>query len=140
MITEKDKKIIYLPVNKSSSNNNQQDELALMNDTNMFKNIKLIKTDASGKTYEMINPQIGMKKMQLTITSNNVLKEVKYYYEKTEESPIKEVLITYSNVNFNPTFSDLDFSEKKYFQKINGKEVLTTAYKDYSLLSGANYR
>jgi len=140
MITEKDKNIFYMPTKKSNKNVSQKEALTMMNDTSMFKNIKLIYADATGNTYEMIKPTLGMKKMQVKISNTNVLKEVRYYYEKSEETPIKEVVISYSKLVFNPSFNTNDFSEKKYFKKINGKETLTAAYKDYKLSYAGNYR
>lgn len=136
LVTERDKNIIYLPNQKNEEKVDIQDPLTMMKDTSLFKNVKLITTSAAGKVYEINQPQYGVKKMQLKISKQGVLKEVKYYYEKTEESPIKEVLITYSNVVFNPTFSSTEFSEKKYFKIVNGKAVLTPVFKNYTITNG----
>lgn len=133
IITEQDKNILYFSFENSDKEVVPQNDLSMMNDTAKFKNVKLIKNDASGKEYEMINPQIGMTKMRISIANNGVLKQVKYYYEKIDDIPVKEVSITYSNVTFNPKFSSTTFSEKKYFQIINNKEVLASQYKNYTI-------
>ena len=72
----------------------------------------------------------------MTLSASNTLKQVKYFYERSENNPTKEVVISYKNVQFNPTFGKNEFSEKKYFNKINGTEVLTVSYNNYTLLKG----
>lgn len=134
LITERDKNIIYLPTQKNEEK--EDDPLTMMKDTSLFKNVKIVLADAQGKTYEILNPQLGVKKMRLKISRKGILKEVRYYYEKTEESPVKEVLVMYNNVLFNPTFSSSEFSEKKYFRLVNGEAALTTAYKNYTITNG----
>ena len=137
LITEEDKNIIYIPLKNVENRKSRNQELAMLPDTSFYSNnVRLVKNTASGKTYEIKQPQLGITKMRLKISTSNTLKEVRYYYKKTDESPVKEVVITYNNMVFNPSFSGAEFSEKKYFNHVNGKEVLSSAYKDYTLVNG----
>lgn len=136
LITERDKNMIYIVNQRTEGAPSGKEPLTMMKDTSLFKNVKLITADASGKIYEINQPQFGIKKMRLKISAHGILKEVKYYYERTEESPVKEVFITYSNVVFNPVFKTTAFSEKKYFKIVNGNAVLATAYNNYTITNG----
>lgn len=131
IITENDKHIIYIPITSINKKNNHD----LLPDSNLYeKSIKLIKSDKYSSHYEISNPIYGMVKIQLEVTKTNILKKVKYFYQKSEESPIKEIVITYKNVVFNPIFSTDDFSEKKYFSIVNNKLQPTPNYKGYKLI------
>lgn len=135
VVYKNEKKIIYLKIKdykKEELTNNSQ----MLPDEKMFnKDVKLISNNESGKEYEISNPMPGIAKMKLKITKDNVLQEVKYRYEKMEGNPVKEVVITYSKVVFNPTFSSTDFSESIYFKIVNNQPVPTLKYKDYALIN-----
>lgn len=132
MVYKSEKSMIY--VNLDESRENQSNENSVLPDQKLFnKNAILIQADANGKIYEIKHPHPGMKRMRLKIDPTNILREVKYYYEKIEGNPVKEVIITYSNVVFNPGFSVSDFSEKKYFNIVNNQAIPAIKYKEYKI-------
>lgn len=141
VVTKLDKQIIYLDLEKVNSSvfDNDKDLAKLPEDEAFYKNVKLLKSDKSGNIYELTNPQYGIVKMTIAITKEGVLREIKYYYEKTEDSPVKEIAITYSDVVLNPTFSSTEFSEKKFFKIVNGKPVLNDLYSDYKIINSLSH-
>lgn len=141
MLLKQEKYIQYIDLTqlaKNDSSGYQHDYLEILkaDTTNYNRNAKLISADDKGKEYEVKVADGPIKKMRLKISNNYVLQQITYFYEKTEESPVKEVIITYNNVVFNPTFVSDEFSEKKYFRIVNGKAILTSTYKDYTILKG----
>lgn len=141
VVTKLDKQIIYLDLEKVNSSvfDNDKELAKLPEDEAFYKNAKLLNSDKSGNSYEITKPQYGIAKMKIVITKDGVLREIKYYYEKTEDSPVKEIAITYSDVVLNPTFSSAEFSEKKFFKIVNGKPVLNDLYSDYKIINSLSH-
>ncbi|NQX98769.1 MAG: hypothetical protein HRT73_12945 [Flavobacteriales bacterium] len=119
MITELDKNIIYMVNSKLGKR--ISNPVDILPDTNFIKNnVKLLSTKTQFKIYEVNDLKAGIKKMRIKISLKNELKEIRYYYDKMEQSTVKEVVISYSNIVFNPKFLTSDFSEKntlKLFQE-----------------------
>ena len=137
MALKNEKLLVYMEIatNATNLNHEQMDYLTLFKtDTNNLDNhIKLITSSKESKTYEIRLGHNGIEKMHLKMSANHVMQQVTYFYEKSDENPIKEVVITYSNVVLNPKFSVSEFSEKQFFTIKNNKAIGSEKFKDYTL-------
>jgi hypothetical protein len=133
IVNELEKQLFYWELGDHPSKENEA--LTMMSDTNSLSKVKLLKSTSKYKEYEVEVGAQGIAKMSLKINKNKILSEVVYYYPETEENTVKHVKIVYKNVTFNASFLEQEFSEKKYFNLIEGKKVLTKAYKSYTLVN-----
>ncbi len=140
LVLKNEKIITYLELaNYSNDANVSQNQMDILTSfktdtTNLNKYIKLISSTKETKTYEIPLGQNGIEKMHLKISANYVMQQVTYFYEKIEnDNPIKKVIITYSNVVFNPKFLVNEFSEKQFFTIKGGKAVVSEHYKEYTI-------
>ena len=139
MVLKDEKLLIYMELvtntNATNLSDEQMDYLTLFKtDTNNLDNyIKLITSSKESKTYEIHLKQNGIEKMHLKMSAEHVMQQVTYFYEKSDGNPIKEVVLTYSNVVINPKFSLSEFSEKQFFTIKNNKAISSEKFKNYTI-------
>lgn len=138
LVLKSEQLLTYMEIGNNTypaEQSNQPDYLALFKaDTNnLDKHIKLIAATKESKTYEMVLKQNGIEKMHLKMSNEHVMQQITYFYETSDENPIKEVVINYNNVTLNPKFSAYEFSEKQFFVIKNNKAIPSEKFKTYTI-------
>ncbi|MEO5641918.1 MAG: hypothetical protein ABIQ40_00595 [Bacteroidia bacterium] len=108
-----------------------------MLDSSWLSSSKLKLLDQSGpfRRIEIIDVGGIYEKTELKINAATfALEEVTYYYSRLENGSSPKLIITYSSVSFNSGLSDIDFTEKNYIRKINGKLSPATAWNNYQVI------
>jgi outer membrane lipoprotein-sorting protein len=135
LIDKTQKTITCLPgpgkKNETKSMAGGQPDSAWMNATG----IKLLTTSGPSRRIEIAGDGSLFEKTEITINATTCeMEQVVFYYKKQENGKSPKLVVSYTQVLFNTMLNELDFSEKKYIRKKEGKLIASTAYSSYKII------